>query len=185
MCLLRDIPAIDALLGWPELAAAAAALSHRRAVAEPAVAAHDMGRIEQKSAFPIAAVSFPATVGWSAIASRPLSPMVAIGDPHRRTDWIGRVAALPVVVSFSDSPLMRSLIPRPAGLFTRNYGLFLGTGYQVNERFQLSVQLGGRLTEQSGPLSLNRLQYRDSGTHTEVVRNAAVVSVTARWRNLL
>lgn len=189
--------------------------------------------------------------------------------------------------------------------FTRNYGLFLGTGYQVNERFQLSVQLGGRLTEQtgrfpavdvttfpprlievqdttsnladtfflsatyrlergsitlnasqdltaaagaegtverrslrltasrwftpdwqvggsagystnksdaqqqgfvsrdtrsfsgnvnltyrfndewSGGLSLNRLQYRDTGTHTEVVRNAAVVSVTARWRNLL
>ncbi len=33
--------------------------------------------------------------------------------------------------------------------FTRNYGLFLGTGYQVNERLQLSLQLGERLTEQT------------------------------------
>ncbi len=192
-----------------------------------------------------------------------------------------------------------------ARFFTRNYGLFLGTGYQVNERFQLSAQLGERLTEQttrfpvvdvttfpprlieaqdttsnlantfslsatyrlergsitldasqdltatagaegtverrtlhlaarrwltpdwqvsgsagystnksdsqqtgflsrdsrslngnlnltyrfndewSGGLSLRRLQYRDTGIHTEVVRNSAVVTVTARWRNLL
>jgi len=33
--------------------------------------------------------------------------------------------------------------------FTRNYGLFLGAGYQVNERLQLSAQLGERLTEQT------------------------------------
>jgi len=189
--------------------------------------------------------------------------------------------------------------------FTRNYGIFLGTGYQVNERLQLSVQLGERLTEQtsrfpvvdattfpprlveeqdttsnlantfslsatyrlergsitldgsqdltatagaegtverrtlrlglhrwvtpdwqvggsasystnksdaqqagvisrdsrslsgnvdltyrfndewSGSLSLRRLQYRDTNLHTEVVRNSAVVTVTAHWRNLL
>ena len=189
--------------------------------------------------------------------------------------------------------------------FTRNYGLFLGTGYQVNERLSLSVQLGERLTEQtsrfpvvdattfpprlreeqdttsnlantfslsatyqlergaitldgsqdltatagaegtverrslrlaayrwltadwqlrgaasyatnksdaqqvgfvsrdsrslsgnvdltyrfndewSGGLSLRRLQYRDTAIHTEVVRNAAVVTLTARWPHLL
>ncbi len=192
-----------------------------------------------------------------------------------------------------------------ARFFTRNYGLFLGAGYRVNERLQLSVQLGERLTEQttrfpaldattfpprfteeqdtssnlantfslaatyrlergsitldgsqdltatagaggtverrslrlaadrwitpdwkvggsvsystnksdtlqagiisrdsrslsgsanltyrfndewSGGLALRRLQYRDTAIGTEVVRNSAVVTVTARWRNLL
>jgi len=33
--------------------------------------------------------------------------------------------------------------------FTRNYGLFLGTGYQVSERFQFSAQVGERFTEQT------------------------------------
>jgi hypothetical protein len=33
--------------------------------------------------------------------------------------------------------------------FTRNYGLFLGGGYQLTERLSANVQVGGRLTEQT------------------------------------
>jgi len=33
--------------------------------------------------------------------------------------------------------------------FTRNYGLFLGGGYQLTERLSTNMQIGGRLTEQT------------------------------------